>query len=78
MSEADNRCEGLSARVVSRWLWPGNRTFLDVASMVVSWWIVAFLSSVKQDNTEVTVAHSILEILPLQCFEIGCTIEMDS
>ena len=27
------------------WLWPGNRTFLEVASMVVSWWIVAFLPS---------------------------------
>ena len=23
-------------------LWPGNRTFLEVASMVVTWWIVAF------------------------------------
>ena len=32
-----------SATVVSRWLWPGNRTFLEVASIVVSWWIVAFL-----------------------------------
>ena len=24
------------------WLWPGNRIFLEVASMVVTWWIVAF------------------------------------
>ena len=23
------------------WLWPGNRTFLEVSSMVVTWWIVA-------------------------------------
>ena len=28
--------------MVSRWLWPGNRTFLEVDSMVVTWWIVAF------------------------------------
>ena len=28
------------APVVSRWLWPGNRTFLEVDSMVVSWWIL--------------------------------------
>ena len=38
--------EGSSATVVSRWFWPGNRTFLEVNSMVVSWWIVAFLPSV--------------------------------
>ena len=31
--------------VVSRWLWPGNRTFLEVASMVVTCWLVAFLQS---------------------------------
>ena len=30
----DNQTEGSSAPVVSRWLWPGNRTFLEVASMV--------------------------------------------
>ena len=30
--------------LVSRWLGPGNMTFLEVASMV-SWWIVAFLRS---------------------------------
>ena len=33
--------EGSSVLVVSRWLWPGNRTFLEVASMVVTWWMVA-------------------------------------
>ena len=37
---------GSSVPVVSKWLWPGNRTFLEVASMVVTWWIVAFLRSV--------------------------------
>ena len=35
--------EGSSAPVVRRLLKPGNRTFLEVASMVVTWWIVAFL-----------------------------------
>ena len=28
--------------MVSRWLWPGNGTFLEVASMVVTWWIMTF------------------------------------
>ena len=31
--------------MVSRWLWPGNKTFLEVASVVVTWWIVSFLCS---------------------------------
>ena len=31
-------------RLSTRWLLPGNRTFLDGAGMVVTWWIVAFLS----------------------------------
>ena len=31
-----------SVPVVSRWLWPENRTFLEVASTVLIWWIVAF------------------------------------
>ena len=39
--------------VVSRWIGPGNRTFLEVASKVVTWWIVAFLSSdIEFGNTE--------------------------
>ena len=41
---ADNQSVGSSALVVSRWLWPGNRTFSEVASMVVTWWIVAFFA----------------------------------
>ena len=39
----DNQSAGSSLPGVSRWLWPGNKTFLDVASMVVTWWIVACL-----------------------------------
>ena len=42
-SPFDNQCVTSSAPMVSRWLRPGNRTFLEVDSMVVSWWIVARL-----------------------------------
>ena len=38
---ADNQSAGHQYR----WLWPGNRTFLEVASMVVTWWIVSFWCS---------------------------------
>ena len=37
-----------SVPVVSRWLWRGNCTTLEVISMVVKWWIVAFLRSGQQ------------------------------
>ena len=30
-----------------QWLWPGNRTILEITSMVVKWWIVAVLCSTK-------------------------------
>ena len=38
--------------MVSRWLWPGNRTLSEVASMMVTWWIVAFcaVTSMGCDN----------------------------
>ena len=41
----DNQSVGSSVPVVSRWLWPRNRIFLEVASMVVTRWIAAFLHS---------------------------------
>ena len=50
----DNCSIGSSAPVGSRWLWPVNRTLLDVDSMVVSWWIVAFLRCV----TSLVIANS--------------------
>ena len=34
--------EGSSILVVSRWLWPRNRTLLEVASMVFTWWILFY------------------------------------
>ena len=57
----DNQSVRSSEPVVSRWLWPGNRTFLEVASMIVSWWIVAFLCSVH--------SHIFLSLL-LTCIPI--------
>ena len=51
-SEGDNESEGPSAPVISRWLWPENKTFLEVASMVVTWWIVAFDAVSILINTE--------------------------
>ena len=30
------------------WRWPGNGTFLEGASMVLTWWIVAFFSGVHR------------------------------
>ena len=41
----NNQSVGSLLPVVSRWLWPGNRPFSEVASMVVTWWVVAFLHS---------------------------------
>ena len=59
----DNQ-SGSSTRVISRWLGPGNRTFLEVASMVVTWWIVAFLCSVFSNgcvDEEVLLANNKIE-----------------
>ena len=39
----NNQSVGSSVSVVSRWLWPGNMTFLVVTSMVVTWWTVTFM-----------------------------------
>ena len=47
----DNQTIKTSAPVVSSWLLPGNRIFLEVASMVITWWIVAFMCS---DSSMVT------------------------
>ena len=33
----NNQSVGSSVPVVSRWLWPGNMSFLEVACMVVTW-----------------------------------------
>ena len=54
----DNQC-GSSVPVVSRWLWPGNRTFLEVASMVVTWGIVDFCT-VQSDYTPLLLTLKVL------------------
>ena len=36
-----------SVLMVSRWLWPGNRTFLKVAGVVATWWIIPFFVQCK-------------------------------
>ena len=43
-------------QVVSRWFLPGNRTFLEVACIVVTWWIVFFsqLPSISGINTQLS------------------------
>ena len=33
--------------MVSMWLGPGNRSFLEVDSTVVNWWIVSFWCGVN-------------------------------
>ena len=57
----DNKSVKSPAPLVCRWLWSGNMTYLEVASKVVAWWIVAFCA-VKCD---------ILKILcnPRHCFK---------
>ena len=45
----DNSGEGSSVPVFCRWLSPGNRTFLEIASMVVTWWIVACFCTVYDE-----------------------------
>ena len=37
---SDNQTVRSSAPVVSRWLCPGNRTFFEVASIVITWYMV--------------------------------------
>ena len=48
----DNQSVGLSVSVVSRWLWPGNRTFSEMANVVVTWWIVFFWRSVSSPRND--------------------------
>ena len=42
------RVKGHQYRWLSRWLGSRNRTSLEVASMVVAWWIMAFVQCVLQ------------------------------
>ena len=43
----NNQSVRSSAPVVTRWLWPENRTFSEVDSMVVTWWIACLFCAVS-------------------------------
>ena len=49
--------------MVSRWLWPGNRTYSEVASMVVTWWIVGFFSQWIKRQLQYTYVFSLYVII---------------
>ena len=66
----DNQSVRSSVPVVSRWLWPGNRTFLEVASMVATWWLVAFLRSIDSD-VNIPLKVPVTTIDALRHFETG-------
>ena len=55
-----NQSFGSSALVVNEWLWPGNKTFLKVASMVVTWFIVAFFAQCNLILREVKCVFNFL------------------
>ena len=45
LSPEGQRVQGHQYQWLAWCLWPGNRKFLEVTSMVVTWWLVAFLWS---------------------------------
>ena len=59
--------------MVSRWLWPGNRTFLQV----VSWWIVAFLlrDDINNWNTTISIQKKKCHWLVYKEMEIQVVLE---
>ena len=61
----NNQSIGSSVPVVSRWLWPGNRTFLEVASKVVTWLIVVFYAVIflQVTNTDQPACNPVEECL---------------
>ena len=74
------RGEGSSVPVVTRWLWPGNRTFLEVASMVVTWWRMAFFAQCTFHFLNQLLAHHfynrcviVMEINLIHLSLLGCS-----
>ena len=60
----DTQSVELSVPVVSRWLWPRDKAFLEVASMMVTWWIVDFyLQPVFKKRREQPVFKKRREVL---------------
>ena len=70
----DIQSVGSSVPVVSRWLWPGNRTFLVVASTVVTWWIVAFCAVLWHHTNHRTKKKTVTTMLtyPWKCTVLHC------
>ena len=58
----DNQSITSLVSVVNIWLWPGNRTLLEVASMVVTWRVVAFLHRVTFCSITVTWSFLLQEL----------------
>ena len=48
------KVSGHQYRWLAWWLWPGNRTYLKVASMVVTWWRVAFFPVIHTEGISKT------------------------
>ena len=78
----NNQSVRSSVPVVHRWLGPENMTFLEVASMVAAWWIMAFLCSDHLENEMSTVTKSekvgdgradgsVLELQVASCSVVG-------
>ena len=65
-----------STLVVSWWLWSGNRTFLDVDSMVVSWWKVALLcyGRLRTFGSDALLFPKIPSIFPAITHFASCTL----
>ena len=61
----NNQSDGSSVPVVSRWLSPDNRTFLEVHSVVVTWWIVAFVHCLFFKKISPMTHESVLFFLKL-------------
>ena len=65
-----NQSVRLSTPVVSSLLWPGSSTFLDMASMVVTWWIVAFLPS-----GSIELATLLMEVFTVNSSELFLSVD---
>ena len=66
----DNQSVGSSGPMVSRWLWPGNTTFWEVASMVVTWCIVFWGFFVQCTQHKKASNHH--ANLPWKCTVLHC------
>ena len=71
----DDQSVGSSVRVVSRWLWPGNRTFSELDSMVVTWPIVVFVRSDDAKRSWISATRSTINNRLLTCVLYVCILK---